>query len=275
MNHIFLDEPVEGLHLDYISQFLYTGDYAVETFDVEDFPIDRVKHPNGCSNCVSHLRLLSLHLSIFHVARYLGMELLQLLALDKFACAADHATPTVLRYIVQDVYTIEPQTPINLHSEMYSLAGFLDYRPLMILPAVMNYIRKHRPAIQTHYAAVVTDMAGSRVEMLRAGWSDTNDQFEACRNEIPEFDQHMQWADMVLAQENGISQTLEWPEPTGDFLDSDNLEEFSPQETLQQQMTQQRVSDESSDITLEEGNLWEDFESFRNAYPGDDNIYSG
>lgn len=225
MNNITVDEPVLPSHLLYLSQFLYTGDYAVEAGDVEDFPIDRKKYPNGCTGCLNHLRLLSLHLSIFHAARYLGMEMLQLLALYKFGAAAEHATSTVLRYILQNVYTIEPHTPMHLHFEMYSLVGWTDYRPMIILPVVMEYIRKHKPVIESHYDAVVEDQRGYWVERVRVTWPEA-DEFAAMRSQITDFDLHMEWAEVVLALEDYFPRTMSVTEPTGDLLD--NLEQFIP-----------------------------------------------
>lgn len=250
VNAIIVNGPVMGLHLDFISQFLFTGDYTIETRDVEEFPIDRIKHPNGCANCVDHLRLLSLHLSIFHAARYLGMEMLQLLALNRFCSAAEHATSTVLRYIVQDVYTIEPQTLVALPFGKYSLANWFDYRPFFVMPAVMEFIRKHKPAIQPHYASVVRDIQGARIETLRAGWPEA-DQFEAMRYQIPDFDRHMRWAEVVLAQGEKHPQGLNVPEPTGDLLDTLALpiDQFTQENELQQIME-----------------VCEDFDSFCNSH---------
>lgn len=231
MNNITVDEPVLPVHLTYLNQFLYTGEYAVEAMDVEDFPIDKKKYPNGCWSCMNHLRLLSLHLSIFHAARYLGMEMLQLLALQKFGAAASHATSTVLRYILQNVYTIEPQTPMHLHMGMYSLVGWIDYRPMIILPVIMEYIRKHKPAIQSHYDSVMGDWnTGFWTERVRATWPEA-DEFAAMRSRIPEFDLHMEWAEVVLALEDYFPRPwMPKTEATGDLLD--NLEQFVSQNWL-------------------------------------------
>jgi hypothetical protein len=239
MKNISVDEPVLPVHLLYLSQFLYTGEYAVEAGDVEDFPIDRKKYPNGCSSCLNHLRLLSLHLSIFHAARYLGMEMLQLLALYKFGAAAERATSTVIRYILQNVYTIEPHTPTHIYFGMYSLVGWIDYRPMIILPVVMDYIRKHKPAIDSHYDAVMRDKRGYWMEKVRATWPEADD-FAAMRSQIPDFDLHMEWAEVVLALEDYFPRDMSVTEPTGDLLD--NLEQFVSQNCQFQQKLPVAVS---------------------------------
>ncbi|KAK5797379.1 hypothetical protein VI817_003670 [Penicillium citrinum] len=211
VNGISLDVPVFPVHLKYLRQFFYTGDYAVEAPDVMNFPIDRKSHPNGCKSCVNHLRLLNFHLSMFYAARYLGMETLELLAMNRITAAMEHATPTVLRYIVQDVYQIEPMSPKSLNPSLYSLADWSDYRPILVLPAIMNHIRHHYPAIETHYDSVVFGPDGQRIETVRAGWSD-GDRFSAIRKKLPVFDQHLRWAEAVLAREHENSRLLELSE---------------------------------------------------------------
>lgn len=209
--------PVFGAHLKYFGQFIYTGDYAVETSDLISFPIDRKLKSDGCMNCMDHLRLLTFHVTLFFAARYLGMKKLQMLAMSRFTAAMEHATPTVLRYIVQSVYEHVPKTPMVLHTSLYSLSGWSDYRPLLVLPAIMNHIRHHYPAIEPLYDGMVHSPHGVRAGKVYAGWAET-DAFLEVRRKFPDFDQHLRWAEAQLAQENANAQLKEL-----DKLDLDNL----------------------------------------------------
>ncbi|KAJ5089018.1 hypothetical protein N7532_007702 [Penicillium argentinense] len=219
---VTLQKPVLMEHLIMFGQFLSTGDYAIKESDVLGFTVDTRKSPNVCYNCMCSLRLLGLHLSIFHAARYLGMDTLQLLVMQKFCAISDHVTSTVLRYITQEVYTIELSSQLSLYPGMYSLAGWPDYRPLLVLPAIMNYIRRHKPAIELHYDIMVVDddAPWPHIEKFRAAYEET-DQFMSIRYRIPEFDGHMSWAEMVLSEQLVQDEPPQQNrfEPIGDLLD--------------------------------------------------------
>lgn len=132
-------------HLGKVADFLFTGDYAVDRSDVLTYDGDMVRRKAKCNMCNNHYRLLSIHLDMFLAGRSLGMELLQLLAMHKFAEAADSASGPVLKHIIEDLYSLEP--PRDEFGGGFGIAGFLDFRPLMIIPAVLHYIQRNKPQV--------------------------------------------------------------------------------------------------------------------------------
>jgi hypothetical protein len=71
---------------------------------------------------------------------------------------------------------------------------------------------------------------GFWTERVRATWPEA-DEFAAMRSRIPEFDLHMEWAEVVLALEDYFPRPwMPKTEATGDLLD--NLEQFVSQNWL-------------------------------------------
>lgn len=101
-----------------------------------------------CKTCASHYRLLCLHLGMFQTGRYLQAEMLQLLAMDRFAQAAESASALVLKFAVEDVYCLESLCAPDGQGPPFTLAGFRDFRPLMVIPAVVRQIMQHRTGLQ-------------------------------------------------------------------------------------------------------------------------------
>lgn len=112
------------------------------------------------------------------------MELLQLLAMHKFAEAADSASGSVLKYIIEDIYSLEP--PRDECGNCFGIAGFADFRPLMIVPAVLHYIRRNQP--QVHWLRAFRCAGGSfMVNPARKAAEHPVDEFRDVREWYPDF----------------------------------------------------------------------------------------
>ncbi|KAJ5664837.1 uncharacterized protein N7477_007285 [Penicillium maclennaniae] len=174
-----------------LRDFLYTGYYAIVESDVADYST-KVKIATKCITCNNYLRLLCLHKELFETARYLKMELLQLLAMDKFARAIEGAQPIVLQAMVQEVYTMYPWSEPDLRGNAYRIAGFLDFRPQFIMHAVVKLMTNEDPELWTR--------TNSRAKSV---WNISTaapvDLFEELRGLFPKFDQDLNRALGVLS----------------------------------------------------------------------------
>jgi hypothetical protein len=179
-----LKDPVSDQHLDKLADFLFTNDYAVTENDVLTYWAGMPNPTNRCTTCNNRYKLLALHLGMFQTARALHMEVLQLLALNKFAEAAKGASNMVLKYIAEEIYSMKP--PKDKFESRFALAGFDDFRPLMIVPAVVDYILKGR---QTSGWMRTLDIGGGGwvVEAGRRVGQDPEEEFWELRERSPKF----------------------------------------------------------------------------------------
>lgn len=145
INELVLDDDATAQHLDKVAAFLFTGDYAVDANDILTYDGDMVRRKARCTMCNNHYRLLSIHIDMFLAGRALGAELLQLLALYKFAEAADTASGPVLKSIVEDIYSLEPAR--DECGSCFGIGRLADFRPLMVVPAVLGYVRRNLPQV--------------------------------------------------------------------------------------------------------------------------------
>lgn len=189
--------------MDKLADFLFTGDYAVDEHDVLNYWAGMSK--NRCATCNNRYKLLALHLGMFRTARTLHMELLQLLALYKFAEAAQGASDLVLKYVVEDIYSMKP--PRNEFGDRIGLAGFSDFRPLMIIPAVVDYILKGRQS--SGWMRTLEFRGGAWI--VAAGkevGQDPEEEFRELRERSPKFSADlamgMQVARMASMPEFGL-----------------------------------------------------------------------
>lgn len=74
------------------------------------------------------------------------MELLQLLAMHKFAEAAESASGNVLHNVVADLYSSCPAK--DEFGSRFGLAGFEDFRLVMVIPAVVGYLQKRHSPVE-------------------------------------------------------------------------------------------------------------------------------
>ncbi|KAJ5775061.1 uncharacterized protein N7511_000072 [Penicillium nucicola] len=161
-----------------ILQFLYTGDYSVERDDLRRYQLG--ESPQGCVNCPQMATLLAIHSDMVQTAGFLGMQELQALAFVRFRTLLDAAPVMVLRHAICHVYDHGRICPATHHSNGFPMLvmGECDYRPQLILPAVLRWCGYYR---------------------LHPKWTSVNgrpkhygeQQFTQLRQRIPEFDSHL------------------------------------------------------------------------------------
>lgn len=193
-----LPYPVGIQHLDKLADFLYTNDYAVDENDVLTYWAGMPK--SRCTTCQNRYKLLSLHLGMFITGRALHMELLQLLALHKFAEAAHGASNVVLKYLVEEIYSMKP--PKDESGSRLALAGFSDFRPLMIIPALVDYIHQGRQC-----SGWVRTLETGAAWMVAPGKSvDPEDEFRELRARCAKFNADLAMGrHMAAMQQYGLA----------------------------------------------------------------------
>lgn len=170
-----------------LADFLFTGDYAVTEHDVMNYGADMKDPKSRCNMCRNHYRLVSLHLGMFMTGRTLEMELLQLLAMDKVAEAAETAGGDVLHNIVADLYSLWPSE--DQFGNRFGIAGFDDFRPVMIIPAVVGYLQRHRGPVEWLRAfefGGASLMVSAQQKVHRP-----EEEFRELREWSPEFDEDL------------------------------------------------------------------------------------
>lgn len=157
-------------YLRQLTDFLWTLDYAVTKGELRKHQVSWNTRHIHCRRCSQHAILLSFHLGVLQTARALGMELLQLTAMEKLCQAAEAASFKTLSLLAQEVYTTE--FPGDADGNRYRLEGFDDFRACLVIPAIVNYIRRGRWNPSTH---------------------DPELEFQALRSALPAFDSHLQF----------------------------------------------------------------------------------
>jgi len=182
--------PLSERLMSKLTDFLYTGDYAVVENDIRQYFTD-IKIRSSCVTCNNHLRLLCLHLHMFQIGRYMEMELLQLLAMEKFAQAAEGAESIVLQAAVQAVYAMPTWSKPDTCGNAYALAGFYDFRPLLIVQAVVNHISRSRRNGPRWSRQNSRGKGKARWNIMTSG---SGDEFRELRKRFPEFDRDIRLA---------------------------------------------------------------------------------
>ncbi|KAJ5177269.1 uncharacterized protein N7482_003146 [Penicillium canariense] len=169
----------------FIADFLWAGDYAVQEKNIVNYRFRNVepRHP-VCKACENHCFLLALHLDIFLSARHLGMETLQLLAMEKFCQAIKNSSDSVLRWIVPYVYqtAVFRLEIIAGIAYPYAIAGLIDYRPILVVGEIVTYIQRSN----LHIREPLWDISLGRFQPVN--------YFEYLREHIPDFSFHLERA---------------------------------------------------------------------------------
>ncbi|KAJ5684978.1 hypothetical protein N7536_007597 [Penicillium majusculum] len=139
---LVLPDLVRVEQIDSLLNFFYTGDYSVEEVDLRDYSIRPC--PGGCVTCPQICQLLRIHLAMFQTALLLRITDLQALAFRRFRDLMDTAPAFVLQYAVQAVYSREPIPDGSKNFQITGLKSVKDYRPELVLPAVLRYCGYYR-----------------------------------------------------------------------------------------------------------------------------------
>lgn len=131
-----------------ILHFLYTGDYSVDANDMSQYSVP--ESPDGCITCPQICQLLRVHLAMFQTGIRLGIVELQALAFGRFQALLNTAPVWALKYAVQAVYS---RTPIHDAPNAFripAIEGLMDYRPELVLPAVLRWCGYYRINHEKH-----------------------------------------------------------------------------------------------------------------------------
>jgi hypothetical protein len=191
----YYKSPLTEQLMPKLRDFIYTGYYAIVPSDVTTYT-SNVKIKTKCVTCNNHLRLLCLHKHMFESGRYLRMELLQLLAMEKFARAIEGAQPIVMTAAIRAVYDMNPWSKPDLHGNAYWLAGLSDFRPLFIIHAVVKQLLKDNDGGPEQWTRANARGKG-RWKVASAA---PKDELRELRDTFPKFDQDLKRAFGVLRE---------------------------------------------------------------------------
>ncbi|KAG0155579.1 hypothetical protein PDIDSM_2751 [Penicillium digitatum] len=133
---------VRAEQVDSLLNFFYTGDYSVDEADLRYYSIRPC--PGGCVTCPQICQLLRIHLSMFQIALLLRITDLQAITFRRFRDLMDTAPAFVLQYAVHAVYSREPIPDGSNNFQITGLKSVTDYRPELVLPAVLRYCGYYR-----------------------------------------------------------------------------------------------------------------------------------
>jgi hypothetical protein len=139
---LVLPDLVRLEQVDSLLNFFYTGDYSVDEADLDYYSIRPC--PGGCVTCPQICQLLRVHLSMFQTALLLRITDLQAIAFRRFRDLMDTAPAFVLQYAVHAVYSRKPIPDGSNSYEITGLKSVTDYRPELVLPAVLRYCGYYR-----------------------------------------------------------------------------------------------------------------------------------
>ncbi|KAJ5837125.1 hypothetical protein N7447_003151 [Penicillium robsamsonii] len=128
--------------VDSLLNFFYTGDYSVDEGDLNHYSVRPC--PGGCVTCPQICQLLRIHLSMFQTALLLRITDLQAIAFRRFRDLMDTAPSFVLQYAVHAVYSRQPIPDGSNSFQITGLKSVSDYRPELVLPAVLRYCGYYR-----------------------------------------------------------------------------------------------------------------------------------
>ncbi|CAG8900611.1 unnamed protein product [Penicillium egyptiacum] len=183
---LVLPDFVRVEQVDSLLNFFYTGDYSVDEADLRYYSIKAC--PGGCVTCPQICQLLRIHLSMFRTALLLRITELQAIAFRRFRDLMDTAPAFVLQYAVHAVYSREPIPDGSNNFQITGLKSVKDYRPELVLPAVLRYCGYHRlnPQQITRH--------GKRVRVFGES------EFTELRRKSPNFDRDLAlglWLDTI------------------------------------------------------------------------------
>ncbi|KAJ5365992.1 hypothetical protein N7517_008878 [Penicillium concentricum] len=139
---LVLPDLVRLEQIDSLLNFFYTGDYSVDEGDLNHYSISAC--PGGCVTCPQICQLLRIHLSMFQTALLLRIADLQAIAFRRFRDLMDTAPSFVLQYAVHAVYSRQPIPDGSNNFQITDLKSVSDYRPELVLPAVLRYCGYYR-----------------------------------------------------------------------------------------------------------------------------------
>ncbi|KAI3288662.1 hypothetical protein DTO002I6_7247 [Penicillium roqueforti] len=171
---LVLPDLVRPEQVDSLLNFFYTGDYSVDEADLKYYSVRPC--PGGCVTCPQICQLLRIHLSMFQTALLLRITDLQAIAFRRFRDLMDTAPAFVLQYAVHSVYSREPIPDGSNNFQITGLKSVKDYRPELVLPAVLRYCGYYRlnPQQLTRH--------GKRVRVFGES------EFAELRRKSPKFD---------------------------------------------------------------------------------------
>ncbi|KGO63608.1 hypothetical protein PITC_049900 [Penicillium italicum] len=164
---LVLPDLVRAEQVDSLLNFFYTGDYSVDEGDLKYYSIRPC--PGGCVTCPQICQLLRIHLSMFQTALLLRITDLQAIAFRRFRDLMDTAPAFVLQYAVHAVYSREPIPDGGNNFQITGLKSVKDYRPELVLPAVLRYCGYYRmnPQQITRYGKKVRIFGEAEFAELR------------------------------------------------------------------------------------------------------------
>ncbi|KAJ5517654.1 hypothetical protein N7453_000076 [Penicillium expansum] len=139
---LVLPDLVRAEQVDSLLNFFYTGDYSVDEADLRYYSIRPC--PGACVTCPQICQLLRIHLSMFQTALLLRITDLQAIAFRRFRDLMDTAPAFVLQYAVHAVYSRRPIPDGSNNFQITGLKSVKDYRPELVLPAVLRYCGYYR-----------------------------------------------------------------------------------------------------------------------------------
>ncbi|KAJ5500822.1 hypothetical protein N7463_008072 [Penicillium fimorum] len=139
---LVLPDLVRLEQVDSLLNFFYTGDYSVDEGDLNHYSVRAC--PGGCVTCPQICQLLRIHLSMFQTALLLRITDLQAIAFRRFRDLMDTAPSFGLQYAVHAVYSRQPIPDGSDSFQITGLKSVSDYRPELVLPAVLRYCGYYR-----------------------------------------------------------------------------------------------------------------------------------
>ncbi|KAJ5575550.1 hypothetical protein N7535_002476 [Penicillium sp. DV-2018c] len=183
---VVLPDFVRYEQLPSLLHFFYTGDYSVDEADMSYYSVPPC--PGDCVTCPQICQLLRVHLAMFQTALLLRITDLQALAFRRFRDLMDTAPIYVLRFAVHTTYSRRPIPDGTENFALRGLKGITDYRPELVLPAILRYCGYYR----------------LNPRQVRRRWKKPKQlgekEFTDLRRQCPKFDQHLTrgiWLDMV------------------------------------------------------------------------------
>ncbi|CAG8405576.1 unnamed protein product [Penicillium salamii] len=176
-DRLVLPETINSALIPSILHFIYTGDYSIDADDMNVYKLREC--PSGCITCSQICQLLRYHLDMFIAGLQLGIVELQAMAFSRFRALMNTSPVWVLKYAVQAVYSRPPIENTYKDYRVSSIKGLMDYRPELVLPAVLRWCGYYR-------------MNPMRISSNPDRWCGLQ-EFEDVVRRIPMFKHHMEF----------------------------------------------------------------------------------
>ncbi|CAG8919406.1 unnamed protein product [Penicillium salamii] len=193
-DRLVLPETINSALIPSILHFIYTGDYSIDADDMNVYKLREC--PSGCITCSQICQLLRYHLDMFIAGLQLGMVELQAMAFSRFRALMNTSPAWVLKYAVQAVYSRPPIENTYKDYRVSSIKGLMDYRPELVLPAVLRWCGYYR-------------MNPMTISSNPDRWCGLQ-EFEDVARRIPMFKLHMEFG-LVLDTVDILPPTLKFP----------------------------------------------------------------